>query len=58
MHTDHGKGSSEMRVASRATCDQESMSKKLNLQRWRTLDRLLRVSFGRISPAYMFGPFF
>ena len=27
------------------------------LQRWRTLDRLLRVAFGLISPAYLFDSF-
>jgi hypothetical protein len=36
---------------------QDSTSEVLNPKRWRALDKLLRVSFELISPAYLFNSF-
>ena len=35
----------------------ENPSEDRSPQRWRALDRLLRISFGLISPAYLFDSF-
>jgi len=37
--------------------EQDSASEVLSSKRWRALDKLLRVSFALISPAYLFNSF-
>ncbi len=37
--------------------EQDSTSEVLSPMRWRALDKLLRVSFALISPAYLFNSF-
>jgi hypothetical protein len=37
--------------------EQDNASQAQGSQRWRALDKLLRTSFGTISPAYLFKSF-
>lgn len=49
-----GEACHEMRAAQ---CEQAVASQERRGQRWHALDRLLRGSFGVISPAYLFNSF-
>ncbi len=47
----------ELVSASEEKHEQGNASEAQSSQRWRALDRLLRTSFGTISPAYLFNSF-
>ncbi len=46
--------SKPVELAVRESCEQSTTSEEQCAPRWRAPDRLLRVSFGSISPAYLF----
>ena len=47
----------ELVSASEEKKEQGNESEAQGSQKWRALDRLLRISFGMISPAYLFNSF-
>ncbi len=47
----------ELEMAIEEKHEQDKASEARRSERWRALDRLLRVSFGLISPAYLFNSF-
>jgi hypothetical protein len=47
----------ELVTATEGKHEQGNSSEAQSSQRWRALDKLLRTSFGTISPAYLFNSF-
>ena len=50
-------GGNQLATAIENGDEQENASEDRSPQRWHALDRLLRISFGLISPAYLFDSF-
>jgi len=53
----HAQTSGRELVGASEKREQSNASEAQSSRRWRALDRLLRTSFGTISPAYLFNTF-